>query len=593
MDEALDGDFEDNYEGIDWDRLPRFIKPPTTSRRTPSWIYRHGYRVVLRSDMTTTYFICKFCHIHKYIDAGLAGVYPSAATTAAARHLCENRPGHSHTPPGKLRVACDSPLRRMLMTGVSVPQVVANELSNFNVQRFRLAAVAWLVDNNQSISEFEKSAFREMIAAANPQAEAALWQSHRSVSVYVMRLYNHLLPRIVLALSEAASKIHVSFDGWTTKGGKKGYLGIVAHFVNRLGKLIDLPIALPQLMGPHSGENMAEIVYSTLQKFGVTARTIGYFVLDNAYNNDTTITALASKFGFNAAHRRLRCGPHTLNLIGQTLLWGVDGDAYDNNVGEAVELDEEHQLMKEWRSDGPLGILLAVINHIKTPQQYELFESFQRLAHKELSTADDDIKILQPIKPVVTRWNSYYSCFERAAKLQPAVNAYANYHISDTKLRVERAIEQGNKVPKTPTWMKSDGLTAHDWQVITEYIDILGPLKTATKRLEGHSQGSFGLVAEIIPVFEVLLHKLEQQLEKFDSVNHEEHAEAPEDHLAINLRAALIKAREYYSKLDETPAYYAATILHPRYKLFCDTVWAEKPEWLSLNNRNFDALWAE
>ncbi|KAI1521089.1 hypothetical protein PtrCC142_012334, partial [Pyrenophora tritici-repentis] len=64
MDEALDGDFEDNYEGIDWDRLPRVIKPPTTSRRTPSWIYRHGYRVVLRSDMTTTYFICKFCHIH-------------------------------------------------------------------------------------------------------------------------------------------------------------------------------------------------------------------------------------------------------------------------------------------------------------------------------------------------------------------------------------------------------------------------------------------------------------------------------------------------------------------------------------------------
>jgi hypothetical protein len=123
--------------------------------------------------------------------------------------------------------------------------------------------------------------------------------------------------------------------------------------------------------------------------------------------------------------------------------------------------------------------------------------------------------------------------------------------------------------------MKSDGLTAHNWQVITEYIDTLGPLKTATKRLEGHGQGNFGLVAEIIPVFEVLLHKLEQQLEKFDSVNHEEHAEAPEDHLAINLRAALIKAREYYSKLDETPAYYAATILHPRYKLFCDTVWAE------------------
>ena len=87
-----------------------------------------------------------------------------------------------------------------------------------------------------------------------------------------MRLYNHLLPRVVVNLSIAASKIHVSFDGWTTKGGKKGYLGIVAHYVDSKGKLVDVPIALPQLMGAHSGENMAEIVYSTVQKFGVTPR---------------------------------------------------------------------------------------------------------------------------------------------------------------------------------------------------------------------------------------------------------------------------------------------------------------------------------
>jgi len=51
-----------------------------------------------------------------------------------------------------------------------------------------------------------------MIAAANPQAEEALWQSHNNVSSYIMRLYNHLLPRVVVNLSIAASKIHVSFD---------------------------------------------------------------------------------------------------------------------------------------------------------------------------------------------------------------------------------------------------------------------------------------------------------------------------------------------------------------------------------------------
>jgi hypothetical protein len=73
-------------------------------------------------------------------------------------------------------------------------------------------------------------------------------------------------------------------------------------------------------MGAHSGENMAEIVYSTLQKFGVGPYTIGYFILDNASNNDTAIASLAQKISFNTTYCRLRCGPHTLNLIGQTLL---------------------------------------------------------------------------------------------------------------------------------------------------------------------------------------------------------------------------------------------------------------------------------
>ena len=133
-DKPFNREYEDNYDGIDWSRLPRFMKPATTSRRTPSWIYQHGYRVVLRSDMETVYFVCNFCHIHKYIDAGLSGVYLSAATTGAARHLEEIRPGHGHVRPGKARESYQpSPLRRMFSAGITVSQAVANKLSNFSI----------------------------------------------------------------------------------------------------------------------------------------------------------------------------------------------------------------------------------------------------------------------------------------------------------------------------------------------------------------------------------------------------------------------------------------------------------------------------
>jgi hypothetical protein len=79
-------------------------------------------------------------------------------------------------------VAQESVLRRFLKDSkIRVLQVVANELAGFNTQRFRLAAVGWLVENNYSLSEFTAPAFRCMIAMANPEAEAALWTSSMSV----------------------------------------------------------------------------------------------------------------------------------------------------------------------------------------------------------------------------------------------------------------------------------------------------------------------------------------------------------------------------------------------------------------------------
>jgi hypothetical protein len=195
-----------------------------------------------------------------------------------------------------------------------------------------------------------------MLEAANPDAAQAIWKSRTSVARYVLRVYDHLKPRIVGALSQSLSKIHISFDGWTTKGGKRGYLGIVAHFVNIDGKLVDLPIALPQLTGAHSGANLAHVIYKTLLEFGVSGTKVGWFITDNASNNDTAIQALASQLDFVAAERRLRCGPHTINLVGQMLFWGKDNDAYSNAL--SAELVNEEKFMTLWRHEGPLGVLL-------------------------------------------------------------------------------------------------------------------------------------------------------------------------------------------------------------------------------------------
>jgi hypothetical protein len=109
-----------------------------------------------------------------------------------------------------------------------------------------------------------------------------------------------------------------------------------------------LPIALPQLTGAHTGERMAEVVLTILQKFKINTRKISYFMLNNASNNDSTIQAIAHKpeWDCDPIYRRLRCGPHTLNLIGQVLLYGRKAEAFNNNHASS-DIAEETELMKD------------------------------------------------------------------------------------------------------------------------------------------------------------------------------------------------------------------------------------------------------
>jgi hypothetical protein len=88
-----------------------------------------------------------------------------------------------------------------------------------------------------------------------------------------MRLYDYMKPWVISLLDSAMSQVHISFDGWTTKGGKRGFFGIVAHFVDSRGIVHNVAIDLPQLSGAHLGDRIADCVEKTLQVFCVRSRT--------------------------------------------------------------------------------------------------------------------------------------------------------------------------------------------------------------------------------------------------------------------------------------------------------------------------------
>ncbi|KAF2621921.1 hypothetical protein BU25DRAFT_426043 [Macroventuria anomochaeta] len=91
-------------------------------------------------------------------------------------------------------------------------------------------------------------------------------------------------------------------------------------------------------------------------------------------------------------------------------------------------------------------------------------------------------------------------------------------------------------------------------------------------------------------VFKYLLNTYESLATAHKSVDYEA-INAPEDHLAINVCAGCNKLADYYSKLDDSPYYFIATLLHPYYKTYCDNAWREKDGWFAAGYAGFQRVW--
>jgi hypothetical protein len=68
-------------------------------------------------------------------------------------------------------------------------------------------------------------------------------------------------------------------------------LRVVAHFVTEDGKLQRCVLALKDIIGKHTGENLAQAMVEVLEEWRFASK-LGYFVMDNAENNDTMIDSL-------------------------------------------------------------------------------------------------------------------------------------------------------------------------------------------------------------------------------------------------------------------------------------------------------------
>ena len=181
---------------------------------------------------------------------------------------------------------------------------IANE--QFYIKRLELLAstidkstleflyIKWTTKANIPFNQVEDKDFRVFLEYLNPAANKQLPSSHNTIRGRIMKLFLEGKQRVKDNLHAALSEIHLTCD-LLTSSNQLALLGINAHFTSEYQCLKMVTIGLKEVFGAHSGENQAEIIWNLLDEYGVFNKN-GYFIMDNAPNNDTMVENLATRF---------------------------------------------------------------------------------------------------------------------------------------------------------------------------------------------------------------------------------------------------------------------------------------------------------
>lgn len=328
---------------------------------------------------------------------------------------------------------------------------------------------------------------------------------------------------------------------------------------------------------------------SILTEFGIGETQIGYFVADNASENDTCLEDLAVECKFNKEWRRLRCMGHVINLVARMLLFGSDPNGFAEDLEDTA--DDRVKQMEQWRTSGPVGKLHNIMVWIgDSPERLRQFYNHQRSEYIVLGDANADTNpVYDPVVANGTRWNSNKAEMERGVRLRNAIDSMIGVEVSKwnqywSKITRNGTCEPPRRHRKKPD-IVDDILDSDDWSVITIYLEMLAPLEQATMRLQGRpGTPTGGYVWEILPVFEWLLCHFEELKVRYDS--------HPNPHFRSNVNLAWLKLDRYYALTDNSPVYVAGVVFHPRMKWsFVEKHWAEKPDWRDRAKEAVRKLW--
>ncbi|OBS15557.1 hypothetical protein FPOA_13630 [Fusarium poae] len=453
-------------------------------RRSLSWILRYGKYVIRLSDDGTAggrYWVCGLCDARNQ---------PSTAHDNGPDSEPESSNRTSPAPSSSVSV-----LDMQKRATKRRPLIVESR-----ADIFKRLLLGWITGANIPLHGVEHKLFRQLLAFLDDEfVIEVLPTSGNTVRRWILQEFEEHTRMLKDEMNKALSKVHTSFDMWTSPNGI-AILSVIAYYVDIAGTPQVRLISLEKLSGSHGGENQAILMAKVIRKYGLEKK-IGFFTADNADPCDTCVRALLKMFNPRASptgleglegERRIRCVGHILNLSAKAFLEGDSSDIFDSHIAEKDQ-KKERELLREWRKRGPIGKLHNLVYWIRrNPQRRELFLSITSgkvdqsiMAELGVWFVDDTLKGLM-VKADNDRLRDIIDVFCKLSLLDPK---------EEKRVSAEEVLSCG------------------DWVVLAEIIEILQPYLTYTKHFEGRTPR----FAEVLPTMYLLKGHLSEMRQRYSS----------------------------------------------------------------------------
>ncbi|GBC26953.2 zinc finger BED domain-containing protein RICESLEEPER 2-like [Rhizophagus irregularis DAOM 181602=DAOM 197198] len=273
----------------------------------------------------------------------------------------------------------------------------------FTQESFRNDLVYWIISDEQPFTIVQNLLFQKMIIRLNSEVKIP---SADTIHNDIIKIFKDEKEFIKKKLQEIPSKVSITLDAWTSKN-QISFLGITIHWITNDWKLENTTLDFSHIEGPHSGENLASKLFEVLKEFELLQKILGI-----STDNTSNMNKMFSKFEsiceyegieFIAKNQRIRCLAHIINLAVQNILKTLKEEAPEN----------ENEILQENTSTITLGViakLRTLIIKIRASSQKK--EKFKR------QCIALNIKPLELIPDVKTRWNSTHNMIERAIILR-------------------------------------------------------------------------------------------------------------------------------------------------------------------------------